>query len=451
MSNRNSFSKDNYELTFGSVFSNDTVKKEFNEFLKTEFNQQPLLFIMEVEELEKIQDEKKKVEKSLSIVKKFIFENSELEVNISFDKKKELLQLYEEQMKNDSWIIKKTPVETFEPIIAILKQELKYDPFKRFVRTKKCEQLMIQFQKEDSVVVPKILKNFDYTHEHFLTPDIEDTDFEFGLSLLRDNYSWKLIGSNIDNNMNTFVSSENYFPGLKDQFRATAIRYETILPYSIELCMIATKTHKSIYESDPNVKNIIAYDFVSYEDLQKKYKSDIEGKLKKYVPRSQCTFETSLSFPKPLNYRMMKCGTSYHYDEKLKRFLQLTKPFIDKNEEWLTQNTSEIRVNKEGKLRKSKYYPMFAFSVNEFQEIDNNRTLCSQVIIMNIGGWAKKNEKILQLAAHDRAFKMRKSVIDAIKRIPKESTLSNIKEYYQINEKEKNFDGMARMISEFNL
>jgi len=189
---RQSFDKDNYELNFGSIFTHDTIKTAFKKFLKTEFNEEPLLFILEVEELEKIKNDEKKGQVFIKILKKYIFEGAERQINISFDKKKDLLELYEQQKNSESWILKLTPAETFENVIKNLKQELNYDPFKRFVRTKECEKLMIQHHKENTVVVPKIFKSFDYKLEDFVTPDIVDTDFQFALSLLKDDYSWKV-------------------------------------------------------------------------------------------------------------------------------------------------------------------------------------------------------------------------------------------------------------------
>jgi hypothetical protein len=133
MRKSSSFRLENYELLFSSVFTNETVKVEFKNFLQSEFNLEPFLFILEVEELEAMETEKQ-VQKSLSILKKYIQDNAEFQINISFDKKKEILKLYEDQQTIKSWILKVTPTETFDQITKILKQELNYDPFKRFVR-----------------------------------------------------------------------------------------------------------------------------------------------------------------------------------------------------------------------------------------------------------------------------------------------------------------------------
>jgi hypothetical protein len=184
-----SFSLENYELLFSSVFTNETVKTAFKNFLKSEFNLEPFLFILEVEELESIAPEKQ-LQKSISILKKYIQDEAEFQINISFDKKKEILKLYEIQQTKEIWILEETPKETFDQITKIIKQELNYDPFKRFVRTKICSELMEKFYKETSIVAPKILKSFEYNMDSFKDPFIEDLDFEFALSLMADNYSW---------------------------------------------------------------------------------------------------------------------------------------------------------------------------------------------------------------------------------------------------------------------
>jgi uncharacterized membrane protein len=68
MRKSSSFKLENYELLFSSIFTNENVKIEFKNFLKSEFNLEPFLFILEVEELGAL-DEKKQLEKSLYILK----------------------------------------------------------------------------------------------------------------------------------------------------------------------------------------------------------------------------------------------------------------------------------------------------------------------------------------------------------------------------------------------
>ena len=85
-----------------------------------------------------------------------------------------------------------SPKDTFESIIDIIKLELNYDPWKRFVRTNISEKLMIDFQNDSEVVIPKVVSNFDFKSEYFMNPLIEDKDFEFALSLTNDNYSWEV-------------------------------------------------------------------------------------------------------------------------------------------------------------------------------------------------------------------------------------------------------------------
>jgi hypothetical protein len=189
MKKLSSFSLENYELLFSSVFTNETVKSAFKNFLQSEFNLEPFLFILEVEELDTIPTEKQ-LQHCISILKKYIQDGAEFQINISFDKKKEILTLYQEQQNKEIWILELKPKETFDQIAKIIKQELNYDPFKRFVRTKICSELVEKFQKETSVVAPKILKSFEYNMESFKNPFIEDLDFEFALSLMSDNYSW---------------------------------------------------------------------------------------------------------------------------------------------------------------------------------------------------------------------------------------------------------------------
>jgi hypothetical protein len=255
-----------------------------------------------------------------------------------------------------------------------------------------------------------------------------------------------LVGSKIDESINSFFSTINYLPNFK-QVKTLAMKSESILHFPIEDCVWATKTMRDLKANDPNVIYINAYDYYNYDDLLNKYQEIKDEKIHKFVPRSQCTFENVIKLPAPLNVRRIKCGTAYFYNKKEKTFMQITKPFIDENEEWVKQSKAEIKINQNGDVKNVKYYPMFAFSFTRYQEIDVGKVLYSQVSLINSGGWAN-SAKLMRGIVHDRQVKIYKSTIASIQKLPKDR--SKIKEEYQLDPSKKEFDGMAKMVSDLD-
>jgi hypothetical protein len=253
-----------------------------------------------------------------------------------------------------------------------------------------------------------------------------------------------LVGSKIDESINTFFSTMNFLPNFKE-VKTFALKSESILHYSIEDCIWASRTMKYLQESDTNVIYINAYDYLTFDDLKDKYQSNLEEKLQKFVPRTQCSFETVFAFPKPLNKRYMKCGTSYHYNKTEKTFLQIVKPFILENEEWITQTKTELKINQRGDTKNVKTYPMFAFTVTRFQEIDVGKVLYSQVSLVNSGGWTN-SAQLMRKIIHDREVKLYRTTINSILKLPenRESFIEN----FQLNPTKKDFDGMAKLCSD---
>jgi hypothetical protein len=81
---KNKMSIRQYHIKPNSVFENDIIKKEFKKFLKTEKNEEPLLFLASVEEYKKTTVNDTKLEKLEQIVELFINENSSKQINIGY-------------------------------------------------------------------------------------------------------------------------------------------------------------------------------------------------------------------------------------------------------------------------------------------------------------------------------------------------------------------------------
>ena len=185
------FDKKNYMIHFESVFINKTVHDSFRSFLKTEFNEQPLDFLVEVEKFEKLTKIKEKIKKIHEIIEIYIKEDSKEEINISGKLKKQLLKQYEPQI-NESEELKIELKDFFMVVKKVIQEELYFDSWKRFVRSNFCDGIISKFYDDKSICSPQITTQFNYTNEYFTHPFIHDSDFEFAKLLIKDNFHWQV-------------------------------------------------------------------------------------------------------------------------------------------------------------------------------------------------------------------------------------------------------------------
>jgi hypothetical protein len=187
------FDKKNYVIHFDSIYINETVQQSFLAFLKTEINEGPLNFLMDVKKLETLKKTKEKVELIHKIMEKYLKTDSKDEINISGKLKGEILSEFEVQ-KNEFEEIKlnKTPEEFFGPVTKVIGEELYFDSWKRFIRSKFCDEIISKFHEDKTICSPQIVSHFDYTDEYFNDPFLRDQDFEFAKLLLQDNFAWEV-------------------------------------------------------------------------------------------------------------------------------------------------------------------------------------------------------------------------------------------------------------------
>ena len=197
MKRTQSFDVKNFIVHFDSVFTKPDVSKEFQNFLKSEFNEEPWLFMMEVKKQnsEEIQKDKKiLIETTLKIIEEFLLDGSTKEINISGRSKKSIVETYElyKTKETEEWLFDEPSDKIFESIFKIVKSEMYHDPWRRFLRTKPCELLMIKYQQDSTVCSPQIIENFMFNDEYFHHPYLFISDFKFAASLFEDNFHWEV-------------------------------------------------------------------------------------------------------------------------------------------------------------------------------------------------------------------------------------------------------------------
>jgi hypothetical protein len=189
----NKFDKTKFVVCFDSVLTNKKMGNAFYKFLLSEHNSESYDFLMDVQNLETLKEDKQQIEKAKLIFSTYININSEKELNISGEIREKTIHSFREQHSNSNkWILEKSPKELFYECFHIISNVLRHDPFKRFIRTDECEKIMKIYQNHNSVISPVIAINFMYQMSDFKHPYIEDKDFDFFKALMEDGYNWEV-------------------------------------------------------------------------------------------------------------------------------------------------------------------------------------------------------------------------------------------------------------------
>jgi hypothetical protein len=185
------FDKTKFTVNFDSIFSNKKMGSTFYKFLQSEHNSEAYDFLMDVFNLETAKEEKHQIEKAKHIFITYINEGSTKEINISGELRAKTISTFKEQTKvNDKWILEMKATDLFLECFQVMSSVLRHDPFKRFIRTDECENVMKQFQNDTTVIFPSIRNTYSYEVSDFRNRYIDDKDFDFFKALMEDGYNW---------------------------------------------------------------------------------------------------------------------------------------------------------------------------------------------------------------------------------------------------------------------
>jgi hypothetical protein len=140
--------KEKIMINFQSASEKEDIGEIFLKFLKSEFNQEPWLFLKEIKKLDSLKDEDEISKQVNYLMDTYIKDNSVSEVNISGKSKRELLQDFE---SNDFW--KKDPIGLFSNVKKIVEKELFQDNWKRFIRSKEGDKIIEKYYRDPSGIV----------------------------------------------------------------------------------------------------------------------------------------------------------------------------------------------------------------------------------------------------------------------------------------------------------
>eukprot|EP01080_Neovahlkampfia_damariscottae_P004083 gene4083-7372_t len=437
----------NLTIHFDSIFSNSHVHEEYHSFLKTEFNQEPLNFLSEAKKIQKVLDKKQQVSLVKSIMDEYIRVNSKSEINISHQVKETILQKFQPQEKEESWILEEEPIHFFDELSKVVKAILYHDSWKRFIRSKFGKKIMETFYNDPKVCSPTLTQKFDFDDEYFMHPFIEDKDFDFAKSLFNDGAHWELIHSDSKNQINTFYSKLNYLPNLTFSNTISIIKYEAIMPFSLQKALLSTVSNEGLFKSDPNITRVRTIDFKTYQQIQNEYEH--KQNILKYE-RSQVMIISDIKMPFPLNPRVDITSNAMHYDSKEKAFYCLAKPYVKDNKEMLKSTKMEVALSKGGKPKITKAYTYFNYSMLCLKVIDDSEIIFSQVNIVDLGG-SSRNKSLFLYAARERGKGFKHTMTALAKDIPNDVKISDYKEHFNKEENGIPIDGLGKLLLEVDL
>ena len=175
------------------------LKKEINsvvtDFVHTDLKMKsysPLEFINALIELQQLNDETLKRFQCIIIMDTFIRENSSDEILIQPHLRKEIIEKFEKFGKNENLDQNMFYFELFDDVYQSQLSEISYHVFPKFLRSKKCLNIL-QHYVDDSTVL-KLIKSikFPYKDEDFKRLEIKQMDIDFMKDMIKDGMRWEL-------------------------------------------------------------------------------------------------------------------------------------------------------------------------------------------------------------------------------------------------------------------
>jgi hypothetical protein len=445
------FDKSIYVLHFNSAFVEKDIGQEFHSFLKSEMNEEPWLFLMELKELQKSTVIDEFLSFSKKIIDHHILDKSKYEINLHGNTKTCVLDFFDFlSLENQEFDLKEAFDELFGSVEKIIRQELYHEPWKRFLRTKGCENLIKKYHIDSSVCSPQITEQFSYDDDYFRHPFIFDRDFDFAELLFRDTFQWELISVDSQSGMNTFYTPLNYLPQMTIALKCKAVKYECVLPVSLERLLLTYSSLKTVRESDPNITFVDTLDHYDYEALVSKFN---ENKWENEIGKFDRTLGVHLShivLPKPFNPRIFHHSRSMIYDAENEIISSVIKPYIYKDLVYSKPIKTKIHLQKDAPLKQKKVYPVFSFVFTRYQKIDEKKVLFSQVMVNDFGGWTT-DPSIFKVVGKKRGANFRSSLLELVQKYPEDAKIEDYKESLCQEEDGKFIDGYGKLLYDLKI
>eukprot|EP01080_Neovahlkampfia_damariscottae_P007458 gene7458-11783_t len=423
-----------YNVNYDSFLCYPQINKILTQFIYEDMKMKPypqIEFINALFNLHKMNDKKKQNLYCEEIINEFILENSSKEIYIMDEERKFIVKEFYDSDRTDS--------EFYDEIFSIVAEsiidEISRDVFPKFLRSKKCKEILALFENDENVLMLKDLTKFPYKESDFEREYITKMDFEFMRSMLKDDAEWDLIDS-IDKQLNIFYTENSTLRNVEVE-NLQYFKYEILLPYSIEQSICALSSVKQQVKFNPSLSGYDKTKEMNYEEIIKikkknedvpNYKSNIVG-----------IFDVKFQFPlNTLRKHPMTIGIDYKKTLRNNELLIVMKPTFNQSYKWGKKyhlNTFNLQ-NKNGE---KEFYLMFEFVGIQFKKIDENTTLYSEIHIGEYGGWSQ-NEKVKKKNIIERGKEMKNIFETELKLFPN----ATIEEYKNIFSK----DSIGKLILE---
>jgi hypothetical protein len=446
---RKSFDVTKYQIIYNSVFESEEVKQSFHKHLKEEFNDEQFEFLLEVQKFKKEVEKEQKLKLFFHILETFIFDGSKCELNLSGKTKTDILSKIGPQLtvKND-WVIKNEET-IFDSLYESIYFILNADSFPRFVRTDSAQKIILKKHSDRGICCLKITTQFPHGNDHFYHPYIEDLDWEYSKQIIKDNNDWELVGSKVDDHLNSFVSFVNYFPNVTLAPGNVSLKYECVLPFTLDRCLLGYLTNTTLKKADPNTTFIETQEYISADQILKHYCQNGKEDLISSVQTDLTVNNAHISLGTPFFPRFFKYGGSVHYDEKEKLFISLLKSYFPVGTKLVKPVNSKM-VMKNGKISSKNAYPLFEFMITAYKEIEEKKVLFTQINCIDAFGWTH-NPLVVKLLAKTRGLELRNTLVSQASQIPEDTKIEDCKEELCKEEDGNPVNGLGKLLYEMRM
>jgi hypothetical protein len=386
MNKRESFDITKYSIQFMCIFDPEfkDILISFQNFLKTEFNTEPLDCVLEINKLLDLKSDKEIILKSNEIIDTFLKNSSKREVNISGDSKNRLFTNFQGQLTEERWILEETAYDIFFPVKKILMNELHADNFPRFIRTKNCLDVVSKYNGNPKVMILCSILKYPLCDKDFEKPFISQIEMNFIKDVFKDSFVWELVTST--EVMNTYTCNIPLIPNSEFFKRSTPIKIECVLPFSFE------KVANFFFSIEKTKK--VNEGVIEMNLNEKHWTKDLKVKYPNEDIRNPFYFISGESFGKvdqfPFNTpRRSNDIYNIEYDAEEKRLSYIRRPYLVKYSgqtiDWQKMIKFERFPTREGKdLYNIEGYVMNVMDMLDLQIIDENTTRISFVTSISI-------------------------------------------------------------------
>ncbi|KAL9652978.1 hypothetical protein ABK040_015493 [Willaertia magna] len=372
-----SFNPNQYMVVYDAVMDVEESRNFFRDYLKSVANEEPILFLDELENYKKclqndnifkIQSEAKK------LMDKYIIPGI---LNLNGRTRNECLQQWSELTKEQSnyneatmyntqlttstnEILLPTPttptntssvkekyITLFDQIEISTHIDLKLDQFPRFVRYDGLKQFLSEKGEEFCRrIALDISKGFEvdirYKPKDLVDPFISDKDIYFILSLLEDSPDWyEYYRSNKQSEKYCFQSNSNYTIGTKVKGLKLA-KQVIYLPFPRDWVFAKYCESETRKQVDPLISILSCYRYVEPDTLISSSKEDREEDRRSPYAVNFVNYVT-----KPANFlkaRAMHCACTSIYDPQIDCVINYYKSVIDPDNSELEKNSIPMEI-----------------------------------------------------------------------------------------------------------